>query len=496
MLRNLCSFAGLQYTSAPMVVGYRVGLFGARLQYSVLMTIAAVCLTAFVARAQPEEPTPPPTGPPIHVVEDGENLTYIAQQYDVSIEALRLVNHLRNADVLVVGKELIIPGGEGESVAAVYQVQTGDSLAHIARRFNTSTDALMADNLMINRDYVPAVGQVLSVISRTGTAQPRLVQGAPHFVREGETLLEIATRYGLSLSQLVDANDLVYPARLYPGQRLRIPGEGAYQDLPGRWVDLSVSPQFVSQGDTVSVYVENQLDGRPTGQLAGQELRFVAHDEGFAAIVGIDAFTEPGSYFLELSGSGDEPWHPFVQGVPIFSSNYSSQEIAVPEELDELLDPEIRQNEDAFLFAIYADFAEEAQWGGLFQVPVTDTIVTAPYGGGRSYNEGPITIYHTGTDFGGDIGTQILAAANGTVVFSDTLELRGRSVIIDHGRGVMTGYYHLADVFVDVGESVIAGQTVGLGGSTGLSTGPHLHWDLRIMGVPVDGIRWTEEAFP
>jgi murein DD-endopeptidase MepM/ murein hydrolase activator NlpD len=479
-----------------MVVGYRSGLFETRLQISVLMTIAAVCLTAFVVHAQPEKPTPQPTGPPVHVVEDGENLTYIAQQYDVTIEALRLVNHLRNADVLVVGKELIIPGGEGESVAAVYRVQTGDSLAQIARRFNTSTDALMEDNLMINRDYVPAMGQVLSLISQTGTDQPRPIQGSPHFVKEGETLLEIAVRYGLSLSQLVDANGLVYPVRLYPGQRLRIPGEGAYQDLPGKWVELNVSPQFVSQGDTVSVYVENQLDGHPTGQFAGQILHFVPHDEGFAAVLGIDAFTEPGLYALELSGSWDQPWHPFIQDVPIFSANYGSQEITVPEELDELLDPEIRQSEDEFLFTIYADFAEEAQWDGLFQVPVTDTIVTAPYGGGRSYNEGPITIYHTGTDFGGDIGTHILAAANGTIVFSDMLELRGRTVIIDHGLGVMTGYYHLADVFVDVGENVTAGQPVGLGGSTGLSTGPHLHWDLRIMGVPVDGIRWTEEAFP
>lgn len=479
-----------------MVVGYRSGLFGTRLQISVLLTIAAVCLTAFAVRAQPGEPTPRPTGPPVHVVEDGENLTFIAERYDVTIEALRLVNHLRNADVLVVGKELIIPGGEGESVAAVYGVQIGDSLAHIARRFNTSTEALMEDNLMINRDYVPSVGQVLSVISQTGTDQPRLIQGAPHLVGEGETMLEIAVRYGLSPSQLIDANDLAYPVRLYPGQRLRIPGEGAYQDLPGMWVELNVRPEFVSQGDTVSVYVENQLDGRPTGQFAGQALRFIPHDEGFAAVLGIDAFTEPGLYALELGGSGDQPWHPFVQDVPIFSANYGSQEITVPEELGELLDPEIRQSEDEFLFTIYADFTEEAQWDGLFQVPVTDTIVTAPYGGGRSYNEEPITIYHSGTDFGGDIGTPILAAANGSVVFSDTLELRGRTVIIDHGLGVMTGYYHLADVFVDVGESVAAGQPIGLGGSTGLSTGPHLHWDLRIMGVPVDGMQWTKEAFP
>jgi murein DD-endopeptidase MepM/ murein hydrolase activator NlpD len=479
-----------------MMVGYRLNMIRSRLLGSLLMAVAVVFATAYVVRAQTEEPTPPPVRLPVHVVEDGENLTYIAQQYDVTIEALRLVNHLRNADVLVVGQELVIPGGEGENVAAIYRVQTGDSLAHIASRFDTSTDAVMEANLMINRDYVPAVGEVLSVISQTGTDQPRPVQGTPHFVTEGETLLEIGVRYGLSVSQLIDANDLAYPIRLYPGQRLRIPGDGAYQDLPGKWVRLDVSPQFISQGDTVSVYVENQLDGRPTGQFSGQELRFVPKDEGFVAIVGIDAFTEPGRYALEISGSGDQPWHPFVQDVPIFSANFSNQEIIVPEELEALLDPEIREEEDAFLYRIYANFSEEGQWDGLFQVPVTDTIVTAPYGGGRSYNEGPITIYHTGTDFGGDIGTPILAAANGTIVFNDMLELRGRTVIIDHGLGVMTGYYHLADVFVEAGDTVSAGQPVGLGGSTGLSTGPHLHWDLRIMGVPVDAIPWTEEVLP
>ena len=135
-------------------------------------------------------------------------------------------------------------------------------------------------------------------------------------------------------------------------------------------------------------------------------------------------------------------------------------------------------------------------WEGPFQVPVTDTIVTAPYGGGRSYNEGPIDNYHTGTDFDGDIGTPILAAADGIVLFSDTLELRGQTVILDHGMGVMSGYYHLSEIFVDIGEDVAAGQPIGLGGSTGLSTGPHLHWDLRIMDVPVDGMPWTEESFP
>ena len=217
---------------------------------------------------------------------------------------------------------------------------------------------------------------------------------------------------------------------------------------------------------------------------------------GYAALVGIDAFMEPGTYTVEIDGEGEQPWSSFAQKFPISSSNFISQEITVPAELNDLLDPEVRQSEDAFLHTIYNNFSDGPRWEGLFQVPVTDTIVTAFYGGGRSYNEGPIEIYHTGTDFDGDIGTPVLAAANGTVVFSDSLELRGQTVIIDHGMGVMTGYYHFSEIFVDSGEEVVAGQPIGLGGSTGLSTGPHLHWDLRIMDVPVDGMRWTEELFP
>ena len=482
----------LHYTSAPMLVNRLSNIFGFRLKIAVLVAIAALILTGIVARAQTEKPP----APPVHIIEDGDNLTYIAEQYEVSIEALRVVNHLRNADVLVVGQELIIPGGEGEAVAAVHRVQIGDSLASIAHRYGTSVEAVMEANLLINRDYVPATGQVLSVISRTGSEQPYPVQGTPYFVEEGETILEIAARHGFPVSQLAQANDLAYPVRLFPGQRLRIPGNGPYQDLPGKWTKVNIRPQTVSQGDTVSVYVENMLEGHPAGLFAGQELHFIPHEEGFVALVGIDAFMEPGSYAFELSGLGEQPWSSIAQKFPISNSNYISQEITIPEELNGLLDPEVRQNEDAFLRTIYTDFSEEPRWEGLFQVPVTDTVVTASYGGGRSYNEGPIDIYHTGTDFDGDIGTPILAAADGAVVFSETLELRGQTVIIDHGMGVMTGYYHLSEIFVDVGEDVAAGQPLGLGGSTGLSTGPHLHWEMRIMDVPVDGMRWTKELFP
>lgn len=464
----------------------------ARFFLVILPAVLALLLGARVIRAQAQAPEGEAPALQVHIVEDGDNLTFIAEQYDVTIEAIRLVNHLRDADVLVVGQELIIPGGVGDAVAAVANVRLGDSMATVAKSFDTTIDALLEANLLINRDYVPVVDQRLSVISHTGTDQPNPMQGISHITDKGETILEIAAQYGLPPAQISEANDLTYPVRLYPGQRLRIPSTGVFQDLPGNWNSVTLRPQRIVQGDTVAIYVDHALDDRPTGEFAGQTLNFVPHDDGYVALVGFDAFTELDTYTLKLEVAGDQ----FTQDIPVRSANNINQLITVPEELNDLLDPEIRQEEDHLLEEIYSEYSEEAHWEGLFQVPVSDTIVTAPYGGGRSYNDGPVTIFHTGTDFNGDIGTPIVAAANGKVIFIDTLELRGQTVILDHGLGVMTGYYHLSDTFVELGQEVSVGDPIGAGGSSGLSTGPHLHWDLRIMGVPVNGMRWTEEVFP
>ena len=82
------------------------------------------------------------------------------------------------------------------------------------------------------------------------------------------------------------------------------------------------------------------------------------------------------------------------------------------------------------------------------------------------------------------------------MVFSGPLELRGNTVILDHGLGVMTAYFHLSEILVGEGDAVTTGQPLGLGGSTGLSNGPHLHWDVRVNGVAVDGMQWTTTSFP
>lgn len=460
-----------------------------------LMLLLAV-KTVSVVQAQTGEPDQPGAGLLIHSVTEGENLTTIAEKYDVTVGQLQLVNHLRNDDILTIGSELVIPGGDGYPAIIIYTARPGNSIQSIASGFDLALDDALVTNRTINREYVPAVGQPLALEIDNGGNEPESLTGIPHIVQEGETILELAARYDVPVSHLAYINNLTYPARLFPGQRLRIPGEQPFYDLPGEWTNIEVAPDAIRQGDTVAIHVENLLEGTPSGQLAGQDLHFAASEDGFVALVGVDAFSPAGRYPIELSGSGERPWYPFKQEITIAGSSFPNQAITVPEELSGLLDPSIRSTEDSFLSTIYRSYSDEKKWDGVFQVPVTDTVVTAPYGGGRSYNEGPISIFHTGTDFSGSIGTPILAAADGTVVFNDELELRGNTVIVDHGWGVMTGYYHLSESLVESGQEIEKGQPIGTGGSTGLSTGPHLHWELRIMDVAVDGMRWTQQPYP
>ncbi|MCB8947575.1 MAG: LysM peptidoglycan-binding domain-containing protein [Ardenticatenaceae bacterium] len=465
----------------------RIGLF--LLLFSLLPVVPVLAQTA--------DPTPTPAPdnasdpiPRVHTVAEGENLTYIASLYDITIEDLLALNGLANADNLFVGQTLIVPGGEGEAVATVYTLGGGDTLAQIAAVFNTTPTAILQTNRMISPSQPPAAGQTITVVSRTGSALPQTVTGTPYVVAPGDTLITVAAEHNISPGALAAANALPYPAYLFTGQRLRIPSDAPYQYLSGEWQQVVVRPFPIIPGNTVSIYVENVLDGRPSGQFGEQSLQFYPEGDGYAALVGIDAFAEPGLFTLRLEGSGSRPWRPFTQQVLVNAGDYSVQQIPIAD------DPELRQQEDEMLAPIYLTSTETRQWDGLFTTPVTTTIVTARYGDARSYAGGPVEIYHSGVDFAGTIGTPILAPANGTVLFNELLGLRGNTVILDHGQGVLSAYFHLSETFVNVGDTVTAGQTIAAGGSTGLSTGPHLHWDLRIHGVPVNGMQWLETTFP
>jgi murein DD-endopeptidase MepM/ murein hydrolase activator NlpD len=152
--------------------------------------------------------------------------------------------------------------------------------------------------------------------------------------------------------------------------------------------------------------------------------------------------------------------------------------------------PDQVQKELGIRVAVYAGFTPQMYWDGPFILPVPGEITTA-FGTARSYNGGPPSIHHSGTDFAAKIGDPVKAASAGRVAFAGMLTTRGLSVMIDHGAGVFTAYHHLSQIEVAEGAMVQQGELIAKVGMTGLATGPHLHWELVVGGVNVDPVYWT-----
>ena len=103
--------------------------------------------------------------------------------------------------------------------------------------------------------------------------------------------------------------------------------------------------------------------------------------------------------------------------------------------------------------------------------------------------------FHRGVDIAADVGTRIIAPADGVVRFSEIVNGYGRTVLIDHGNGISTLYGHMSGYAVTPGELVHRGDTIGYVGQSGRSTGPHLHYEVRIFNTPVNPNKYLRFTF-
>ena len=137
-------------------------------------------------------------------------------------------------------------------------------------------------------------------------------------------------------------------------------------------------------------------------------------------------------------------------------------------------------------------------WNGAFLRP-NDGEITSIFGVRRYYNgEFANDYYHRGVDYAGGYGSPVVAPASGRISLVGTVaqgfRLHGNTIGIDHGQGVLSIFLHLSKIYVKEGDFVKAGQVVGAIGSTGASTGPHLHWGLYVNGEAVDPVPWRYAA--
>lgn len=157
--------------------------------------------------------------------------------------------------------------------------------------------------------------------------------------------------------------------------------------------------------------------------------------------------------------------------------------------------PENRALEETTLTAAYAKSTPYPGWRQPFMLPV-DGVSTSSFGASRQYGPGGNISYHQGADLAADEGTPVHATNAGTVRVAGFYPVKGGLVVIDHGGGIFSLYFHQSKLLLEAGDVVKRGQVIGQVGTTGLSTGPHLHWEVRVDEEATNPLGWVGKVVP
>jgi murein DD-endopeptidase MepM/ murein hydrolase activator NlpD len=221
------------------------------------------------------------------------------------------------------------------------------------------------------------------------------------------------------------------------------------------------------------------------GQTA--ELRPAARDGIVFAFLGIDVQAKPGTHVLTVKVlRGGAAVETVRKELPVGERKFPSTKLTLdPDYVTPPASVQARIKREAELVALALSVVTPRWLGdGPFVVP--NPSPSWSNFGQRRLNNDVVASLHTGLDLRVPYGQPIGAANAGRVALASDLYMGGKTVILDHGLGVFSTYGHMSELRVKRGETVKKGQTVGLCGSTGRSTGPHLHWGVRIFDARVD----------
>lgn len=258
-------------------------------------------------------------------------------------------------------------------------------------------------------------------------------------------------------------------------------------------LSVVVKSARLSQGGVGEIRVTGAELQRVEGFLRQREISFFPVERSFAALLGVDLEEKPGAAELLVrawDGNGEMGERRLTLRVK--EKRFPREKLSVPasfDRIDEATRERIKR-EQLELDRIWAISSVQRWWEGPFVAPLGGG-VTSPFGLRRIVN-GLARSPHGGVDLKASLGTEVVAANRGRVALREELFFSGKSIVLDHGGGLYTMYFHLDRFRVERDAEVRKGDLIGWVGMTGRVTGPHLHWGVRLNGARVDPFELLE----
>jgi murein DD-endopeptidase MepM/ murein hydrolase activator NlpD len=241
-------------------------------------------------------------------------------------------------------------------------------------------------------------------------------------------------------------------------------------------------PPSVRQGETIRVRNSSTAS---SVRMNGRTVRlFPQMDGAWFGLMPVPHDQVPGKYPLEFLDRDGSVLH--TTAITVRDARFAKQNVVMMRAVQELAPA---QGEMDLVAAFRRNVSDQRYWDDPLAAPVPGCLLS-PFGVARLHNGKPTGNYHSGVDQRSPAGKPVRAVAGGVVRLVRALNLHGGTVGVDHGQGLESIYLHLSRFAVGEGAVVKKGDLIGYVGSTGRSTGPHLHWSLYANGVPVTPLQW------
>ena len=254
--------------------------------------------------------------------------------------------------------------------------------------------------------------------------------------------------------------------------------------------DISIEPPAIGQGGVSLVTIKAGRDENTQIHWMGETITAIydRKNKMWSGLIGADLDTNPGEYRLAIGPNTS----PYSKQISVLLRNHGERHLTVPQKMVELDAKTLKRvrKEIKTVKKLLVRSADYSLWKGRWIVPVPGKVVSSF--GQRTIINGKKRSPHSGVDLKAANGTPVKATNSGRVVLVASHYFSGLSVIVDHGAGIQSMYFHLSQASVQLGELIEKGALIGRSGSTGRVTGPHLHFGIRLNGGRVDPLKLIE----